>query len=68
MLKELVQFKERKCKKETMARGYYIHNAITEKEPLERWENEGGRIGQSLSPSDLLCQLEMRAGRMRFEL
>jgi len=45
---ELVQFKERKCKNETMARGYYIHNAIAEKEPLERWENEGGRLGQSV--------------------
>ena len=48
MLKELVQFKERKCKKETMARGYYMHDPIAEKEPLERWENEGGRLGWSV--------------------
>ena len=38
----------RRCKQETMPRGYHIHNPIAENEPLERWENEGGRLGKSV--------------------
>ena len=47
MLKELRLFKERKCKKEAMATGYSIHKRSAEKEALERWENEGGRLVQN---------------------
>jgi len=38
---------ERKCKKETMITGYYIHERIGELEAVERWENEGGRLSQN---------------------
>lgn len=30
-----------------MATGYYIHKLSAEKEALERWENEGGQLGQN---------------------
>ena len=39
--------KERNCKKETMARRYYIHEGSPELEAVERWENEGGRLFQN---------------------
>ncbi len=29
-----------------MATGYYIHEPIAEWEAVDRWENEGGRLGQ----------------------
>lgn len=47
MVKELRLIKERKSKKETMATGYYIQKRGAEKEALERWENEGGRLVQN---------------------
>ena len=28
-----------------MSEGYYIHKPGAEKEAVERWENEGGRLG-----------------------
>jgi hypothetical protein len=52
-----------------MAAGYYIHKPSSEKAAVERWENEGGRLGQnydfildSIGENrffpDYLCQLE----------
>ena len=30
-----------------MATGYLIHTPSVEKQALERWENEGGQLGQN---------------------
>jgi hypothetical protein len=30
-----------------MATNYYIHKLSAEKDAVERWENEGGRLGQN---------------------
>jgi hypothetical protein len=29
-----------------MATRYYNYDTLAEREPVERWENEGGRLGQ----------------------
>jgi hypothetical protein len=34
-----------KREKETMRAGYYIRELSAEWDALERWENEGGRLG-----------------------
>ena len=47
MLRELRLFRERKLKKEAMEPGYSIDKRSGEKEALERWENEGGRLVQN---------------------
>ena len=46
-----------------MLPGYYRHETSVEKEAVERWENEGGRLGE-----DYLRHMDQVMTTMRFEL
>ena len=43
--------------------GYYIYEVSVEKEAVDRWENEGGRLGE-----DYLRHMDQVMPGMRFEL